>query len=163
MQKNESGTVTAYDDASALTVPQKKAKLSQKQKDALAVKTDTGVIQLTSLTEAAELEQRFQYETVRDVMVDTTTGTEYSPVDGTFTNADARPATLDPGWTVGIGFPNYKGLFTHPTCPRAVWCRFVWTMVFATLTAANFALGMLLAMVFANERMKGGSAPTPCC
>jgi ABC-type sugar transport system permease subunit len=155
VQKNESGTVTGYDDASALTVPQK-SKLSQEQKDALAVKTDTGVVQLTSLTEAAELEQRFQYDSGRDVMVDTTTGTDYRPVEGTFTNADAQPATLDPGWTVGIGFANYKELFTEPTLREPFVSVFVWTMVFATLTvAANFALGMLLAMVFANERMKG--------
>jgi arabinogalactan oligomer/maltooligosaccharide transport system permease protein len=155
VQKSESGTVTGYGDAKALTIPEK-SKLSQEQKDALAVETDTGMIRLTSLTEAAELAQRYQYDSDRDVMVDTTNGTEYQPVEGTFTNAGAQPATLDPGWTVGIGLANYKELFTDPTLREPFVSVFVWTMAFATLTVATqFALGMLLAMVFANERMKG--------
>ncbi len=154
VQTNESGTVTGYDGATALTVIEKND-LSQDEKDALAVTTDTGLVQLTSLTEAAELEQRFQFDSDRDVMVDATNGVEYQPVDGRFINPDADPAALDPGWTVGIGFENYKELFTDPTLRDPFVSVFVWTMAFATLTVATqFALGMLLAMVFANERMK---------
>ena len=42
VQTNESGTVTGYDDATALTVIEKND-LSQEEKDALAVTTDTGL------------------------------------------------------------------------------------------------------------------------
>jgi arabinogalactan oligomer/maltooligosaccharide transport system permease protein len=155
VQTNESGTVTGYDDATALTVIEKN-ELSQEERDALAVTTDTGLIQLTSLTEAAELEQRFQYDSDRDVMVDVTNGVEYQPVEGRFVNPDADPTALDPGWTVGIGFDNYKELFTDPTLREPFLEVFVWTMAFATITVATqFALGMLLAMTFAHERMKG--------
>jgi arabinogalactan oligomer/maltooligosaccharide transport system permease protein len=155
VKTSESGSVTQYDDATALTIPQK-SELSQEEKDALAVETSTGLIRLTSLTEAAELQQRYHFDSARDVMVDTTNGTEYQPVEGTFTNLAAQPATLDPGWTVGIGFANYKELFTNPTLREPFVSVFVWTMVFSTLTVAiNFAVGLLLAMVFANERMRG--------
>jgi len=155
VQTGDSGAVSGYGDATALTVVEK-SELSDEEKGELAVTTDTGLIQLTSLTEAAELEQRFQYDSDRNVMVDATNGVEYQPVEGTFTNPDADPATLDPGWTVGIGFENYKELFTDPTLREPFISVFVWTMAFSTLTVATqFALGMLLAMVFANERMKG--------
>jgi arabinogalactan oligomer / maltooligosaccharide transport system permease protein len=154
LQTSDSGTVTGYSDDTALSVVEKN-ELSEQERDELAVTTDTGVIQLTSLTEAAELEQRFQYDGDRDVMVDATNGVEYQPVDGRFTNPDADPAALDPGWTVGIGFENYKELFTDPTLREPFVAVFVWTMAFATLTVATqFALGLLLAMTFANERMK---------
>jgi arabinogalactan oligomer/maltooligosaccharide transport system permease protein len=155
VQTSESGSVSAYGDATALSVVEK-SDLSDAEKDALAVTTDTGLIQLTSLTEAAELEQRFQYDSDRGVMVDATNGVVYQPVEGTFTNPDADPATLDPGWTVGVGFDNYRELFTDPTLRKSFVTVFVWTMAFATLSVAtHFALGMLLAMVFANELMKG--------
>jgi arabinogalactan oligomer/maltooligosaccharide transport system permease protein len=155
VQTSESGGVTAYGDDVALTIPQK-SDLSDAEKDALAVSTDTGLIQLTSLTEAAELEQLYQYDGDRGVMVDTSTGVEYAPVEGTFTNLEASPQTLDPGWTVGVGFDNYRELFTDPTLRESFVTVFVWTIAFSTLTvAANFALGLLLAMVFSNVRMHG--------
>jgi arabinogalactan oligomer/maltooligosaccharide transport system permease protein len=158
VQTSDSGSVSGYGDATALSVVQK-SELSDAEKDALAVTTDTGLIQLTSLTEAAELEQRLQYDSDLDVMVDATNGVEYQPVDGTFTNPDADPATLDPGWTVGVGFDNYQELFTDPTLREPFVSVFVWTIAFATLTVAtSFALGLLLALVFANERMKGRRA-----
>ena len=155
VQTNESGTVTGYDDATALTVIEK-SDLSQEEKDALAVTTDTGLVQLTSLTEAAELEQRFQYDSDRGVMVDATNGIEYEPVEGTFTNPDADPAALDPGWTVGIGFDNYKELFTdRRSAIRSSRCSSGRSRSRRSPVATSFALGLLLAMVFANERMKG--------
>jgi arabinogalactan oligomer/maltooligosaccharide transport system permease protein len=155
VQTSDSGAVTAYGDDVALTVPEK-SKLSQEQKDALAVDTDTGTVQLTSLTGAAELVQRYHYDAGRDVMVDGSTSVEYEPVEGTFTNAAADPQTLDPGWTVGVGFSNYKELFTNPTLREPFVSVFVWTMAFATLTVAmQFGLGLLLAMMYSNERMWG--------
>jgi arabinogalactan oligomer/maltooligosaccharide transport system permease protein len=153
--QKEGNFVTGYGDDTALTVPEKN-KLTTEQKADLSVETETGLIQLTSLTQAAELQQRYVYEAERGVMVDTETGVEYEPVDGTFTNLEANPATLDPGWTVGVGFRNYKELFTNETLRDPFLTVFVWTLVFSTLTVATqFGLGMLLAMVFSNERMKG--------
>ena len=63
---------------------------------------------------------------------------------------------LEPGWRTTIGTSNYKKIFTDPRYREAFARTFVWTFVFSIVSVATtFALGLLLAMVFNNERMKG--------
>jgi arabinogalactan oligomer / maltooligosaccharide transport system permease protein len=144
--------VTAYDGQPTLGL----AQLQDRQDEVLAltVPTDTGQIVMESFTRAAEKVQRYVY--VRPNMVDQTTGIVYKPVEGTFTAPGANPPTLDPGWTVRIGFSNYKELFTDPRLREPFVSVFLWTVFFSLMSVGlTFALGLLLAAIFNDERMRG--------
>lgn len=98
--------------------------------------------------------QRFVYDPDRGVMVDVLTDVIYTPDAGYFVNEDGR--RLLPGWRTNVGLDNYARLFTNEAI-RADFIRvFVWTVVFASLSVLlSFGLGLLLALVFNNMRMKG--------
>ena len=88
-------------------------------------------------------------------MVDSSTGTVYTDEDGHFVADDGTQ--LLPGWRAFVGLDNYKRLFSDErirgavlrgassgrSCSRSCRC------------SSTFALGLLLAIVFNNERMTG--------
>ena len=77
-------------------------------------------------------------------------------MEGTFTATDGSGATLTPSFQVLVGLDNYKEMFTNDAISGPLVRVFIWTIVFSTLTvASSFALGLLLAMLFDNERMRG--------
>jgi arabinogalactan oligomer/maltooligosaccharide transport system permease protein len=98
--------------------------------------------------------QRLRYDPATNTMVDTIDGTVYDDVGGTFRSDDG--ATLLPGWRSNIGLDNYDRLFTDPDVRNPFLRVFVWTVVFALFSVLlSFALGLLLAIVFNDVRMRG--------
>jgi arabinogalactan oligomer / maltooligosaccharide transport system permease protein len=109
----------------------------------------------SSIYEAKEYKSGFVYDETTDTMTDTNTGTVYTPNDfGSFESADGKE--LLPGWRVWIGLDNYKSLFTDETIRSRFIPIMAWTFGFAFLTVfTTFALGLLLAIVMNDRRMKG--------
>jgi arabinogalactan oligomer / maltooligosaccharide transport system permease protein len=143
--------ITAYDGDRTLNLAQMQDR--QAEVLALSVPTDDGAIVMESFTRAAEKTQRLQYED--GVMVDQIDGTVYEPIEGTFTATDGSGRTLSPGFTVGVGFDNYNELFTNPRFRDPFVRVFIWTFAFSAFTVFfTFALGLLLAMIFNDERMR---------
>ena len=112
-------------------------------------------LKASSIFEAKEFQSGFVYDETDDTMTDTRTGTVYSPNSGgNFESADGQ--VLQPGWIVGVGIDNYKSLLSDPTIRNNFLPITVWTFVFAFMTVfTTFALGLLLAIVMNDRRMRG--------
>lgn len=98
--------------------------------------------------------QRYVFDADRGVMVDVVDDVVYTADGGYFVNEDGR--RLFPGWRTNVGFDNYSRLLTNESIRSDFIRVFVWTVVFALSSVLlSFALGLLLALVFNNLRMKG--------
>lgn len=116
----------------------------------LSIPTGDDTIRITSLDAAARERQKYTYDSARDVLIDHETGTEYRPVDGTFTAPD--DSTLSPGFAAVVGPRNLVRAFTDPQIRGPFLGVFVWTFVFAGLSVLFvFTVGLGLALVL-NER-----------
>jgi ABC-type sugar transport system permease subunit len=111
-----------------------------------------------SITRAAQSQAGFVYDKDQDAMIQTSTGDVY-PADtttGNFVSPDGQ--AIFPGWRVTIGVDNYVSLFTDQTLRSRFLPITAWTFFFAIATTfLNFALGLLLALVLSEKRMRGQS------
>lgn len=117
---------------------------------------DTGTfLRATGVSVAKEVRAGYVYDPATDSMTDTTTGVVYTANDtGNFESPDGE--ILQPGWRVWIGFDNYTSLFTNPTIRASFFPITVWTFFFSFMTVfTTFALGLLLAIIMNDRRMKG--------
>lgn len=95
------------------------------------------------------------YDASTDTFVDTTDGTIYSD-NGRGAFADESGRALVPGWKIDVGFENFVRAFTEENIRGPLVGVFVWTFAFAFLSVATtFALGLFLALVFNDWRMRG--------
>ena len=87
-------------------------------------------------------------------MTDTRTGTVYYDIGtGAFTAEDGTE--LLPGWQIFVGFDNFTRAFTEESIRGPFFSVLIWTFVFAFLSVATtFVLGLFLAIVFNDPRMK---------
>lgn len=117
---------------------------------------DTGsFLRPISIGAATEAQSGYVYDEQLDAMVDTKTGETFPANGETGSFVSESGKELLPGWIVGVGWSNYTSLFTDPT----IRARFLpitgWTFFFAIATTfLNFSLGLLLAMVMSERRMK---------
>jgi arabinogalactan oligomer/maltooligosaccharide transport system permease protein len=89
-------------------------------------------------------------------ITDTETGTVYTanPDTGSFVAADGT--ALPTGWVVTVGFQNFLTLFTDPALLEPLALVTGWTFAWAILSVAvPFAMGLLLALIYNDERLKG--------
>jgi arabinogalactan oligomer/maltooligosaccharide transport system permease protein len=109
----------------------------------------------SSLSVAKEFKAGFVYDEEADTITDTDTGTVYTPSDeGNFVSEDG--VVLQPGWRVWIGAENYASLLTDESIRNRFIPITLWTFFFAFMTVlTTFALGLLLAIVMSDRRMKG--------
>ena len=95
-----------------------------------------------------------EYDEAAGTMTDTRTGTVYTDIGtGAFTSPDG--AELLPGWQINVGFDNFVRAFTEESIRAPFFSVLAWTFVFAFLSVFTcFALGLFLAIVFNDPRMK---------
>jgi len=95
------------------------------------------------------------YDADAGTMTDTETGVVYTPNDhGEFEAADGT--TLPIGWRVTVGFENFTTAFSDSRYAKPFFSILVWTFAFAILSVlTTFLLGLFLAMVFNDPRMRG--------
>ena len=113
-----------------------------------------GFLRTTDGSTAYVFVSSLEWDPVADTMTDTTTEIVYSDIGtGAFTAEDGTE--LLPGWQVFVGFDNYIAAFTEQSIRGPFLYVLVWTFVFAILSVATtFALGLFLAIVFNDPRMK---------
>ncbi len=109
----------------------------------------------SGVSEAREVRSGFVYDSEADTLTDINNGTVYTPNDsGNFESPDGQ--VLQPGWKVFIGFENYTSIFQNPQIRDRFLPITIWTFFFAFMTVfTTFALGLLLAVVMTDRRMKG--------
>lgn len=95
------------------------------------------------------------YDEAAGTMTDSTTSVVYSDTGvGAFTAPDGTQ--LMPGWSINVGFDNFAKAFTDSSIRTALGSVTAWTFAFALLSVATtFFLGLFLALVFNDLRMKG--------
>lgn len=96
-----------------------------------------------------------EYDEAAGTMTDVTTGTVYSDIGtGAFTSADGDE--LLPGWQITVGFDNFVRAVTDPRLAQPLVYVTLWTFAFAFISVAStFFLGLFLAIVFNDMRMRG--------
>jgi arabinogalactan oligomer/maltooligosaccharide transport system permease protein len=95
------------------------------------------------------------YDESADTMTDVESGTVYRPNDeGQFQAEDGT--TLAVGWRVVVGLENFATAFSDPRYATPFLAILAWTIAFAVLSVVTtFLLGLLLAIVFNDDRIKG--------
>jgi len=95
-----------------------------------------------------------EYDAAAGTMTDTTSGTVYRDTGvGAFTAEGGKQ--LLPGWQITVGFDNFLRAVTDASIRGPLISVTIWTFVFALISVAStFFLGLLLALVFNNTRMR---------
>ncbi|GGF04017.1 ABC transporter permease subunit [Mycetocola zhadangensis] len=95
------------------------------------------------------------FDEAADTMTNTETGVVYADTgNGAFTSEDGEE--ILPGWSVVVGVENYVTAFTDASIRGPLLSVTAWTFAFALLSVATtFILGLFLAIVFNDVRMRG--------
>jgi arabinogalactan oligomer/maltooligosaccharide transport system permease protein len=95
------------------------------------------------------------WDEAAQTITNTATGVVYHATDrGLFTSDDGE--SLATGWAVGVGFENFTRLFTDPDMAKPLAMVSLWTLAWAALSVViPFALGLVIAIVFNDERVRG--------
>jgi ABC-type sugar transport system permease subunit len=113
-------------------------------------------IKISSLDKAAQYQQRYEYDTSQDAIVDRATGTSYHANKGQGAFISAEGQALRPGYQVPVGWKNFRRLLTSPALRGPFILVFLWTLAFAFLSVlTTFALGLFLALVFDDPVVPG--------
>ncbi|MDQ0894621.1 ABC transporter permease subunit [Agromyces ramosus] len=96
-----------------------------------------------------------EYDEAAGTMTDLRTGTVYSDIGtGAFTSEDGEE--LLPGWQIVVGFDNFVRAVTDERLAGPLLYVTLWTFLFAFVSVAStFFLGLFLAIVFNDMRMRG--------
>ncbi|GAA2037369.1 ABC transporter permease subunit [Agromyces tropicus] len=96
-----------------------------------------------------------EYDEAAGTMTDLGTGTVYSDIGtGAFTADDGTE--LLPGWQITVGFDNFVRAVTDTRLAGPLVYVTLWTFAFALISVATtFFLGLFLALVFNDMRMRG--------
>ena len=122
--------------------------------NALIVPGPSGEIANDGFGAAFAKTQTRVYDPETDTIFDSSTNTTYTVENGQFVseNGDA----LVPGWRAGVGFDNYDRLINDNDTRNVFFRVLVWTILFSLFSVIlSFGLGLLLALVFNDERMFG--------
>lgn len=114
-----------------------------------------GSLRTQDASAAYVYESVMQYDAAADTMTNEKTAVVYTPDErGNFV-ADSGEK-LTPGWRVVVGFENFTTMFTDSRVSGPFFQIAVWTFAFAFLSVATtFALGLCLALVFNDPRIRG--------
>lgn len=95
------------------------------------------------------------YDEKAGTMTDAKTGVVYSDTGaGAFTSPAGEE--MLPGWRINVGFANFVRAFTDEGIRGPLVGVTIWTFVFAAVSVAStFLLGLFLAIVFNEARMRG--------
>jgi arabinogalactan oligomer/maltooligosaccharide transport system permease protein len=129
--------------------------------EGFAVPTEDGVIRAQGFS-AVELFTPLEYSQATDTITNVETGVEYTPVqvgDRKFFSSAEGERLSDQSWGESIGFDNYVRALTDPQIAGDFVGIFLWTLAFAVLSVATtFALGLFLATVLNDSRVRGQRA-----
>ena len=114
-----------------------------------------GALRTPDGSSAYQYVSTLEYDEAAGTMTDVTTGTVYSDIGtGAFTSDDGDE--LLPGWQITVGFDNFVRAVTDPRLAQPLVYVTLWTFAFALISVAStFFLGLFLAIVFNDMRMRG--------
>ena len=96
------------------------------------------------------------YDEAAGTMTNSSTGVVYTDNGETGSFVAPDGAELLPGWKVNVGLANFAEAFGSESIRGPLISVTIWTFTFALLSVlTTFALGLFLAIVFNNLRMRG--------
>ncbi|MEO7061619.1 MAG: ABC transporter permease subunit [Lapillicoccus sp.] len=155
VSKTTTGKITAAPGYRILNAREINAR--SKDLSALAVPTaGGGGIKPVGLSEAFQGKTTITFDAAADTLTDTTTNKVYVPKNAFWTPRDGQGDAFPTGWKESVGFKNFSTLLTNETIRAGFLKIFIWNVAFALISVAStFVLGMLLALMFNDERLKG--------
>uniref|UniRef100_UPI00333F8C55 ABC transporter permease subunit n=1 Tax=Tessaracoccus lapidicaptus TaxID=1427523 RepID=UPI00333F8C55 len=153
----EDGRVTEVPGATVLQL----AEIQQRQDEVLGLRVsmtddpDDGWLRTDNAAMAYVAKSLLQYDEASDTFTDAE-GTVYTadPAQGLFVSDSGE--ALTPGWRVLVGFDNFTRMFTDSRLAGPFLSILGWTFAFSILSVlTTFALGLVLAVVFNDPRVKG--------
>lgn len=113
-------------------------------------------IKASGFAQAFEGRPTLVWDKKADTITDSGTKTVYVAKGARWVPKDGQGSPLAVGWKEWVGTKNYSTIFTDSTIRKGFFGIFVWNMAFAILSVVTtFILGMLLALLFNDPRMKG--------
>ncbi|MCB8977086.1 MAG: ABC transporter permease subunit [Ardenticatenaceae bacterium] len=111
-------------------------------------------VQIRSASEAAQLQPKFEYDELNDVLVDQETGLEYLPVEGRWTANNG--AELTSGYRANVGLDNFTRFFESSAFRGPLTRIVIWNFAFAFLSVfSTFSLGLAIAYIFNDRTLPG--------
>lgn len=155
LEKSATGKVTAARGYTILNARQINAR--SKDLAALAIPTaNGGGIKPVGLSEAFQGKTTITYDAAADTLTDTATNKVYVPKNAFWAPQDGQGDAFATGWKESVGFKNFTTLLTNETIRSGFLSIFIWNVAFAVISVGStFVLGMLLALMFDDERLKG--------
>lgn len=153
----ESGKAVAVDGWTSLSFAQVLARSNEITELAVPYSTDPndGAVRTPDGRSGYRYVSSLEYDEAAGTMTDLRTGVVYSDIGtGAFISQDG--VEMLPGWQVVVGFDNFVRAVTDQSIRGPLLYVTLWTFVFALVSVAStFFLGLFLAIVFNDMRMRG--------
>lgn len=153
----EGGRVVAAEGYNILTLPEITARQEAvlRLRVALSEDPEEGSLRTRNGTTVTQSLPQLRYDAEADTFTNTE-GVVYSADDSLGNYVSPDGSKLEPGWRVGVGLSNFGFLFTNSSAAKYFLGSLSWTFAFAILSVlTTFALGLLVAVIFNDERVKG--------
>lgn len=155
VERSVSGRITKAPGYQILTGREANKRSTELNEFAVPTGQDKG-IKASGLSEAYEGAATVTYDAATDTLIDRATGRTYKAANGRFVATDGSGEAFAQGWLEGVGLNNFTRVLTEDTLRRGFIGAFLWNIAFAGLTViGTFLLGMLLALLFNDPRLKG--------
>lgn len=149
------GTIGAAPEFRVLNLMEANQRADDVQAFAVPVGEEGSAVKVATTSQAFVGRPTISYDEAADVMT-TAEGKRYVAQDGNFVPEDGEGAVLPAGWTENVGFDNFRTIFTDPSFRSGFVKIFLWNLAFPLLSVGStFVLGMLLALLFNDPRLKG--------
>jgi arabinogalactan oligomer/maltooligosaccharide transport system permease protein len=153
----EDGQAVATDGYTTLTFQQVISRTGEIEDLIVPVSEDPndGALRTPDGSNAYQYVSSLEYDEAAGTMTDLNTGTVYTDIGtGAFTAENGEE--LLPGWQIFVGMDNFVRAFTEQSIRGPLVYVTLWTFAFAIISVgATFFLGLFLAIVFNDARMRG--------
>lgn len=113
-------------------------------------KEGEAVVQITSPTTAAALEQRYVYDKETDTFTDQSNGDIYYNLFGTFSTVDGK--SIKPGFRATVGVDNFVKFLTSPALRGPLVEIMIWNFIFPAVSVfTTFSLGLAIAIMYNDK------------
>ena len=157
VEKSSTGKITKAPGYTVLNAREVNARSGDVNEFAVPTEGGGG-IKAVGLSEAFEGKATVTYDKSADKLTDSATGQTYVTKDALWVPENGQGEAFPQGWKENVGFKNFQEVLTNETLRAGFLRIFLWNIAFSVLSVAStFVLGMLLALLFNDPRLKGKS------
>lgn len=156
LELNDAGKVLGAPGYTILTAGEVNDRSADLNEFAVPTEDGLGGIKSIGLSEAFQGQATVVYDEEADTLTDTRTGKVYVPENARWVPQDGEGQAYATGWRENVGLDNFRTIFGNETIRAGFTKIFLWNVAFAALSViSTFVLGLLLALLLNDDRMKG--------